>query len=150
MKGRILTEQQLDREAQIAGVAGQFVAFIDAQTGSAPPAPESVAQDDLLSAFQELDSSLDQLADLADVYGTDRLQAIEPLVLPAAALVGEYMRHAAGARWVEPLIDADTTLIIATADGVAVDLTGAVRASLLSGMSNLKTMAMRLLDPEAS
>lgn len=145
-----MAEEKLDRNKQIAEVAGQFVEFIDAQTGSAPPAPETVEAGDLLTAFHELDESLDQLADLADVYGTDRLRAIEPLVLPAAALVGEYMRHAAGASWVEPIIDADTTLIIATTDGVAVDLTGAVRASLMSGMSNLKTMADRLINPETS
>lgn len=148
MKGRMVGQEQLDRDEQIAQLAGQFIAFIDSQTGSAPPAPEEVDADGLLAAFSALDESLDQMADLADVYGTDRMKAIEPLVFPAAALVGEYMRHAVDAVWIEPLIDPDTTLIIATKDDVAVDLTGAVKASLLSGMSNLKAMAARLIAPE--
>ena len=148
VKGRLLSEDAPSRDEQISEIAFHFVEFIDSQTGSAPPIPGDFDASELLSAFEALDESLNQLADLADVYGTDRMQAIEPLVLPTAALVGEYMRHAAGADWIEPVIDADTTLIIATTDGVAVDLTGAVRASLLSGISNLKTMVDRLINPE--
>ena len=148
VKGRMLSEDAPSRDDQIGVVATQFVLFIDTQTGAAPPEPHDVGASELLSAFEALDESLNQLADLADVYGTDRMQAIEPLVLPTAALVGEYLRHATGARWVDPVIDAETTLIIATTGGVAVDLTGAVRASLLSGVSNLKTMVDRLINPE--
>ena len=137
-------DKPLDRDAQIAAVARQFVDFIEAQTGSAPPQPAEVEAGELPAAFGALDDSLNQLADLGHVYGTDRMDAIEPLVLPTAALMGEYMRHASDAAWIEPALDEDTTLIIQTADGVTVDLTGAVRVSLLSGMSNLKALANHL------
>ncbi|MEZ4520225.1 MAG: hypothetical protein R3A46_01090 [Thermomicrobiales bacterium] len=145
-----MSEDTSERNARIAEIAAQFLTFIDVQTGTAPPAPEEVGESDMLQAFVALDEALDQLADLADVYGTDRMQSIEPLVLPAAALVGEYLRFGAGATWVEPIIDADTTLVIATPDGIAVDLTGAVRASLFSGMANLKIMVDRMINPEIS
>ena len=144
-----MPEEPHDRDKQIATFAAQFVAFIAAQTGSAPPLPDELDADGLLGALAALDNALDKLADLADVYGADRMQAIEPLVLPAAALVGEYMRCAAGAVWIEPLFDGDTTLVSATVDGVAVELTGAVRASLLSGVLNLRMMVDRLINPES-
>jgi hypothetical protein len=143
-----LGEQGAERDEQIASVAKQFVEYVEAQTDVRLSTPEGVGADGFADAFATLDAALDQLSDLADVYGADRLRALDPLVLPTAALVGEYLRHGAGARWVEPLFDADTTLVIATQDGVAVDLTGAVRASLLSGVSNLRVMAARLVDPE--
>jgi hypothetical protein len=145
-----VSEETLEREKQIADIAAQFVDFIDTQTGLKLIPPDCVGAPDLQSAFSALDESLDQLADLADVYGTDRMRAIDPFVLPVAALVGEYMRNSAGAVWLEPIFDADSTLIIATSDGIAVDLTGAVRASFMSGMSNLKMMVDRLLNPETS
>jgi len=145
-----VSEETDEREEQIADVASHFVHFIEAQTGSKLQHPECIEPSDLIAVFAALDESLNQLADLADVYGSDRMRAIESLVLPTAALVGEYMRNAAGAVWLEPIIDADTTLIIATSDGVAVDLTGAVLASLMSGMSNLRMMVDRLLNPETS
>ncbi|CAN5691061.1 hypothetical protein BH23CHL2_BH23CHL2_12780 [soil metagenome] len=145
----MMSDDPLDREQQIADAARQFLGFIEVQTGSVPPAPDSLETAGLLDAIEALDRSLDQLADLADVYGADRLRSIEPLVLPSAALVGEYLRAAAGATWIEPIIDADTTLLIAMPDGVAVDLTGAVRASMMSGVSNLRMMVDRLLNPES-
>ena len=145
-----MSDAPASREDQIAGIAGQFLDFIDVQTGSAPPHPKAVKADGLLDAIAALDSSLDQLADFADISSADRMQSIEPLVLPAAALIGEYFRAASGAAWLEPGYDADTTLVIAIPDGVAVDLTGAVRASLMTGQSNLRLMAARLLDPETS
>lgn len=145
----MVSGQTTDRNKQIAEIAGQFLEFIEVQTGSSPPLPEDVRESDMVDAFAALDTSLDQIADLANVYGSDRMQSIEPLVLPAAALVGEYMRYGSGAEWIEPAMDEDTTLIIATSDGVAVDLTGAVRSSLHSGMSNLKIMVQRLIHPEA-
>ncbi len=149
-RANTVSEETLEREKQIADIAAQFVDFIDTQTGSKLIQPGCIEASDLQSAFSALDEALDQLADLADVYGSDRMRSIESLVLPAAALVGEYMRNSAGAVWLEPIIDADTTLIIATSDGIAVDLTGAVRASLMSGMSNLRKMVDRLLNPETS
>lgn len=145
----MMSDDPMDREQQIADVASQFLVFIEVQTGSVPPVPDNLETAGLLDAIEALDSSLDQLADLADVYGADRMRSIEPLVLPSAALVGEYLRAAAGATWIEPIIDADTTLVIAMPGGVAVDLTGAVRASMMSGVSNLRLMVDRLLNPES-
>ncbi|HLT18865.1 MAG TPA: hypothetical protein VKZ96_05340 [Thermomicrobiales bacterium] len=145
-----MSEESPGREEQIADIAVKLVAYIEAQTGDAVPAPADVSADSLDAAFSALDAALDQLTDLAAVYGADRLQAIEPLVLPIAALAGEYFVHGAGATWVEPVIDADTTLIVALPGGVAVDLTGAVRASLMSGVSNLRVMAARLIAPESA
>lgn len=145
-----MSQESPSREEQIAEVAARFADFIETQTGEGVPEPASIAPDGLEDALSALDAALNQLADLADAYGTDRLQAVEPLVLPIAALAGEYLIHGADASWVEPIIDADSTLIIALPGGVAVDLTGAVRASLMSGMSNLRVMVARLLDPEGA
>lgn len=149
-KGAELSETTPSRDEQIAAIATQFTHYIETQTGEAVPVPSDVDATNVDEAFSALDAALDQMADLADVYGADRLQALEPLVLPTAALAGEYLIHGAGAAWIEPVIDADTTLIVATPDGVAVDLTGSVRASLMSGVSNLRVMAARLIDPERS
>jgi hypothetical protein len=145
-----LGEQGAERDEQIAAVASHFVEYVEAHTDVRLSMPQGVEPAGVDDAFASLDAALDKLNDLADVYGADRMQALDSLVLPTAALAGEYLRHGAGARWVEPLIDADTTLVIATRDGVAVDLTGAVRASFLSGVSNLRVMAARLIDPERS
>jgi hypothetical protein len=142
-----LPEDSPSRDEQIAEVARQFSHYLHDQTGANLMAPESVEADGVLEAFGRLDSALDQISGFASVYGVDPGNDLEPLVLPAAALCGEYLRHGAGARWVEPDFEPETTLAIVTADGVAIDLTGAVRASLLSGMPNLKIMAEHLLNP---
>ena len=148
-KGRGVDEETAGRDEQIRAVASQFIRFIELQTDSAPPDPDSVDPDSLISAAGELDAALNQLVDMGDAYGTDRMSAAEPLVLPAAAVLGEYLRAGASARWEEPEVDADTTLIVATPDGIAIDLTGAVRASLLTGEANLRMMIERLVQPDS-
>jgi hypothetical protein len=144
----VLPEESPARDEQIAEVARHFIQYLHDQTGTEIAVPESVEPDTVLDAFGKLDSVLDQLSGFASVYGTDPRNDLEPLVLPAAALCGEYLRFGAGARWVEPDFEPETTLAIVTADGVGIDLTGAVRASLLSGMPNLRIMAEHLLNPE--
>ena len=148
MRGSILPEDSPSRDEQIAEVARHFIHYLQDQTGTELPAPETVEAETVLDAFGKLDSALDQISGFASVYGTDPRNDLEPLALPAAALCGEYLRYGAAASWVEPDFEPETTLIIVTADGVAVDLTGAVRASLLSGMPNLRIMAEHLLNPE--
>lgn len=146
-----MSDEQPARNEQIAAIARQFAAYLREQTGTDLPDPASLDSDGaLVEVFGRLDAALDQLTALADVYGTDPRSAYEPLVLPAAALVGEYLHYGAGARWIEPLIDEDSTLIIETADTTTVDLTAAVRAAFLSGMPNLSVMAVRLRALEST
>jgi hypothetical protein len=145
-----LADEGSSRDAQIAEIAVKYVEFIETQTGLALFAPELIDAARVNEAFSTLDAALDQMSDFADVYGSERMHALEALVLPTAALVGEYLIHGADAVWVEPVFEADTTLVIAMPDGVAVDLTGAVRAALLSGVPNLRIMAGRLIDPESA
>lgn len=83
-------------------------------------------------AFERLDLALGQLADLASVYGDESRGMLDPLVMPAAALAGEYLRLLAAAAWVEPDPDLppDDSLLLALASGVVIDLHGLVRAAL--------------------
>lgn len=145
-----MTDEQPTRDEQITGIARQFAAYLGEQTGTNLADPEDTGSDDLKEAFVRLDAALDQLTALADVYGADPRSAYEPLVLPAAALVGEYFRHGSGARWIEPVVDEDTTLIIESATGAQIDLTAAVRAAFLSGMPNLSVMASQILALETT
>lgn len=148
-----MDQDDLTREEQLSRLASQFAEYLRAQTGIDLPDPETVPSDELDAAFSRLDAALQQIGDLAVVYGSDPRADYEPLVLPSAALAGEYLRAGAGARWLQPEVDGDTTALLATADGVAVDLTGAVRATMLTGFPNLRGMVDRLLhaeEPESS
>jgi hypothetical protein len=108
-----------------------------------------VTPDGVTSAVAQLDEALGQLADLAGVYGHDPRADLEAFTLPAAALVGAYLHQAAGAEWLEPLIDADATVQIAMPNGLAIDLTGFARATLLSGAPNFSALLPKLLaEPE--
>jgi hypothetical protein len=102
----------------------------------------------LLVAVERLDLALGQLADLASVYDTSAGPSLEPLALPVAALTGEYLA-AAGSRWLPPDPDDPTPsdgLTIVTAGGIAIDLLGVARATLLSGAPNLAAVVERLVD----
>lgn len=137
------------RAEQLATLAAYFVSYIEQQTGAALVAPSAVSATGLLSAAAQLDEALGQLADLASVYGTDPRADLEAFTLPTAALIGAYLWQAAGATWVEPESDADTTVLIAMPNGLAVDLTGFARATLLSGLPNFSALLQKLLaEPE--
>jgi hypothetical protein len=141
-----------NRDEQIAALATQFVAYLRQGTDVELDAPGVVSDAHgpaaLLDAVERLDLALAQLVDLASVYDDGASMSLEPLVLPAAALTGEYLRAASGASWLAPDPDdpaPDDTLAIVTTDGIAIDLLGAARATLLSGAPNLRSVVERLL-----
>jgi hypothetical protein len=137
------------RDEQLAALAAHFVEYIEHQTGMQLELPSALSPNGLTSAVVQLDEALGQLADLAGVYGHDPRADLEAFTLPAAALVGEYLRQAAAAEWIEPLIDADSTVQIAMPNGLAIDLTGFARATLLSGAPSFSGLLPKLLaDPE--
>ncbi|HMM43717.1 MAG TPA: hypothetical protein PKA95_17620 [Thermomicrobiales bacterium] len=141
-----------ERSRQIATLAEQFRDYLTHQTDTDMPKIEAVATDyglGVLAAFERLDAALALLLDLASVYddaGPAR-GALEPLVLPAAALAGEYLRAAGLAAWHESGDDdlADDALIIVAAT-TAIDLTGVARAALASERPNLSAIARRLAE----
>ncbi|HEX5166368.1 MAG TPA: hypothetical protein VFV93_13285 [Thermomicrobiales bacterium] len=140
------------RDEQIAALAGQFVAYLRQGTDVELDAPGAVSDAHgpaaLLDAVERLDLALAQLVDLASVYDDGASMSLESLVLPAAALMGEYLRVCSGASWLAPDPDdpaPDDSLAIVTSDGIAIDLLGAARATLLSGAPNLRSVVERLL-----
>ena len=137
------------RDAQLTALAQHFVVYIEQQTGAVLAEPEAMGADGLASAVAQIDDALGQLADLASVYGTDPRADLEVFTLPAAALIGAYLIQAADARWVEPESDADTTVLIAMPNGLALDLTGFAQATLLSGRPSFSALLPKLLaEPE--
>jgi hypothetical protein len=138
------------REDQLAALASHFAYYVEQQTGAVLIEPSAAGPAGLLSAVAQLDEALGQLADLASVYGTDPRADLEAFTLPAAALIGAYLHQATGATWVGPEIEADTTVLIAMPNGLAVDLTGFARATLLSGLPNFSALLQKLLaEPES-
>jgi hypothetical protein len=142
------------REEQIEALAGQLVAYLRHGTDVGLDEPRAVSDAHgpaaLLAAVERLDLALAQLADLASIY-EGAGPSLEPLALPAAALTGEYLRHATGAAWLAPDPDdpmPDDALTIVTADGVAIDLLGVARASLLSGNPNFRAVIEGLTGPD--
>lgn len=137
------------RDEQLAALTTYFVEYIERQTGVELAQPDAVQGAGLGSAVAQLDEALAQLADLASVYGNDPRADLEAFTLPAAALIGAYLRQGAGAEWIEPLFDADTTVQVAMPNGLAIDLTGFARATLLSGTPNFSALLPKLLsEPE--
>jgi hypothetical protein len=141
-----------NRDEQIAALATQFVAYLRQGTDVELEAPGAVSDahglDALLDAIERLDLALEQLVDLASVYDDGASMSLETLVVPAAVLTGEYLRVAGGASWLAPDPDdpaPDDSLAIVTSDGIAIDLLGAARATLLSGAPNLRSIVERLL-----
>lgn len=129
------------REQQIAQIAKRFAEYLTAQTAVTVHEPDAIQNDASRDElFSRLDAALDQMADLATVYGNDPRFDFAPLVLPAAALAGEYLRQTTGASWTTPPVDPDETLTIELAGGQQLDLTVAVRATLMSGKPNLQGM----------
>lgn len=141
-----------ERSRQIAALAERFRDYLTHQTDTDMLEIEAVATDHglgVLAAFERLDAALALLLDLASVYDDagPTPGTLEPLVLPAAALAGEYLRAAGLAAWHEPDDDdlADDALII-IAGPAAIDLTGVARAALASDRPNLSAVARRLAE----
>ena len=143
------------RDEQIAALAARFVVYLRQGTDVEIDDPGAVSDARgpavLLAAVERLDLALVQLTDMASVYDSGASPALEPLALPAAALTGEYLRHATGATWLAPDPDdpmPDDTLMIVTSDGIAIDLLGLTRVALLGGEPNLRAVVVRLVTPE--
>lgn len=140
------------REQRIAGLANQLVEYLSQGTDVELDAPGAMSNahgpDVVLGAIERLDLALGQLLDLASVYD-GATPSLEPLALPAAALTGEYLRNATGAAWLPPDPDdprADDELTLVTSDGVALDLLGLARATLMSGDPNFRSVVARLIE----
>lgn len=140
-----MSNEPSTRNADIQVAASRFASYLRDQTAATVPDPGRVTDESLDAAFSSLDAALEQLLDLATAYGSDPRIDTDPLVLPVAALTGEYMRVAASGVWLEPDDDPDETLVLRLPDGREIDLTGAARGCLLSGVPNLQAMVRRLM-----
>jgi hypothetical protein len=137
---------------RMAELARGFHEYLVAQTDVALTQVDGGGVDDdaaLAAAFQRLDLALGQMADLASVYGDDSRAVLDPLVVPVAALAGEYLCFGARAVWVEPdpELPSDDSLPMLLANGVAVDLHGLARAALNRASPSLSAVMRALLAP---
>lgn len=146
-----------ERNEQILALAERFREYLSHQTDIQIVPPGAVTTSDgsdaisLEIAFERLDAALGQLIDLASIYAEGQVatDALESLILPAAALAGEYLRAALDASWlpVDPeMPDAGSMLDLALPGGVAIDLVGVARAALLSTAPNLSAVARRIIE----
>jgi hypothetical protein len=133
---------------QLAHIARGFRDYLAGQTGVELPAAERVSRTTLVEALALLDLALGQLADLTLVYGDDSRGVLDPLALPAAALVADYLRTALGAVWLTPDPhdpSGDQMLLLALPDRRTVDLLGTVRVALASSPLNLSETVVALI-----
>ena len=137
-----------ERDEQFAIAARQFADYLTAQTGVDLCPSLDGDEASLRASFAQLDIALAQISDLASVYGSDPRRDIEPLTVPTAVLVGELLRTGMGARWMEPAYEGDSSLMLVTRDGVALDLDGVARTALMSTQPNLSALLNRLLEVE--
>ncbi len=128
--------------------ARSFAEYLQSQTGMHLAPPEAEDLEGLRRSFERLDLALGQIADLASVYGDDSRHDIEPLTVPTAVLAGEYLRVGLDARWLEPAYEGDGALLLATPDGIALDMDGLARTALMSVQPNLTALVDRLLNRE--
>ena len=150
-----------ERDAQIVTLAERFREYLSQQTDIEIVPSGAVASGDgpaavpLETAFERLDAALGQLIDFASIYAEGQVASdmLEPLILPAAALAGEYLRAALDASWIAPdleMPDWDSSLDLALPQGIAIDLVGVTRAALLSGAPNLSALIHRLTGDRPS
>lgn len=135
-----------ERGEQFSEYANGFAEYLTSQTGIELAPPDAQSQDSLRGSFERLDLALGQIADLASVYGDDSRHDIEPLTLPTAVLAGEYLRVGLDAHWLEPAYKGDAALLLATPDGIALDMDGIARTALMSSQPNLTALVDRLLN----
>lgn len=134
------------RDEQYSEYARGYEDYLRAQTGIELQAPQADDPNSLRASFERLDLALGQIADLASVYGSDSRADIEPLTTPTAVLAGEYLRVGMGAIWMEPAYEGDQSLLLATPNGIALDLEGVARSTLMSSQPNLTALVNRLLE----
>lgn len=138
-----------ERSQQIAALAERFRDYLTNQTDTdmtALKAVENAHGLDVVQAFERLDAALAVLIDLASVYDDMPRSTLESLVLPAAALAGEYLRVARLAEWHHPEDDSpddDLTIVVGSS---AIELTGVVRAALAGDRPNLSAVAQRIVE----
>jgi hypothetical protein len=135
---------------QIQDAAHRFRAYLlqgtDIELLEIGAVNSSHGPDVLVTAIERLDLALAQLIDLASVYSDDPRMSIEPLAVPTAALLGEYLRAALSAAWVlDDDHDTGESLVIALPNGIAADLTGVSRAALFSAAPNFSAVIEALL-----
>ena len=137
-----------ERNEALSEYARGFAEYLAAQTGVQLTVPVSGDLDSLRMSFERLDLALGQIADLATIYGNDTRSDIEHLTAPTAVLIGEYLRAGLGARWLEPAFDGDDSLMLITADGIALDLGGVARTTLMSPQPSLAALVERLMETQ--
>lgn len=135
-----------ERDSQFAEYALGFEEYLRAHTAIDLQVPRAHDAQSLRASFEQLDLALGQIADLASVYGNDSRADIEPLTTPTAVLAGEYLRVGMGASWMEPAYEGDQSLLLATPNGIALDLEGVARSTLMSSQPNLTALVDRLLE----
>jgi len=139
-----------DRAAWMAELARGFRDYLIGQTDI-----ELVAIGEgttIALAFERLDLALGQLADLASIYGDDSRGMLAPLVVPTAALAGEYLRVLAGGTWVEPdpELPLDDSLLVVLPNGIAVDLHGVARGAVGGVGPSLPSVVAALMTDEGT
>lgn len=142
--------QPSTREEHITRMATRFADYLNAQVDANVPTPEQIEDSAEVDLFGRLDAALEQLMDLTSIYGSDPRLDLDPLILPASALIGEYLRHTLGASWAE-LEEGDDgeTLTLRLANGQKLDVTIATRGTILTGKPNTRAMAAALEDETA-
>lgn len=141
------TQSLDDRNGQFEHLARQFADYLRGQTGIDMIAPLPGDVSSLRGSMERLDLALAQIADMASVYGADHRSDIEPLTVPTAVLAGEYLRIALDAHWLEPAFEGDSSLLLVTTDGVALDMDGLARSALMSRQPDLSSLIERLIQP---
>ncbi len=151
-------------------LAANFAHYLSGLTGVAVSSPATLTSaddndstspidhSDLLQAIERLDHALNQVIDLASVYGDDPRLTTEPLIAPVAALAGAYLQASGAAAWIPRSADAspvgsgmpDEEIAIATPNGYALDLMGVARVALFSGAPNLRAIVAQTLQMDAA
>lgn len=141
-----------DRAKRLHAVAVGFRDYLQSQTDIELPDLGAVdrgnGHDALVMAVERIDLALGQMIDLATVYTDDARMSLEPLTVPTAALVGEYLRATLSATWLADEDDTarmDDALVIVLPNGIAADLTGVARSALLSGAPNFAAVITSLI-----
>lgn len=137
-----------DRASRIQAVALGYRDYLRNQTdiemAEIGAVDQSHGPDALVAAIERVDHALTQMIDLASVYTDDARMSLEPLLVPTAALVGEYLRVALTAEWM-PDDGMQDALIIVLPNGIAADLVGVARTALLSGAPNFSAVIASLI-----
>lgn len=142
-------EEQRHRQRQLVELARGFSAQLSAQTGVELLAFDRAPVAGLTAALERLDLALAQLADLASVYGDDSRAMLDPLNVPAAAVVGEYLRAARAGAWRAPNPGDTDSLVIVLPGGTTLDLLAIARRAFADGAPCFAALGV-VLDAEAS